>query len=75
MSDRELLAAVGKRIKVARQTAGLHPQDLARKAAVSVKTVYAWERGAVDMGIGGLVRVAGLLGGTAASLLGEGTGP
>jgi transcriptional regulator with XRE-family HTH domain len=75
MSDRELLAAVGRRVTVARQNAGLHPPAFARKAGVSLSTVYAWERGAVDMGIPGLVRVAGLLGVTASHLLGEGDGP
>lgn len=75
MSDREVLAAVGRRVKVARQNAGMHPQGFARKAGVSDTTVYAWERGAVDMGIHGLVRVAGLLGVTVSSLLGEDAGP
>jgi transcriptional regulator with XRE-family HTH domain len=72
VGDGEVLAAVGKRVKVARQNAGLHPHDLARKAGVSVKTVYSWERGVVDMGISRLARVAGILGVTPASLLGGG---
>ena len=75
MSDRELLASVGRRIKVARQNAGLLPEDFAEKACVSLQTVYARERGARDMGIRELVRVAGLLGVTASHLLGEGGGP
>lgn len=72
--DRELLAAVGRRIKVARQNAGMHPQGLADLAHVTLQTVYRWEGGRVDMGIAGLALVARLLGVSAARLLGEDPG-
>ena len=75
MSDRELLASVGRRIKVARENAGMTSQALAIAASVSVNTVWRWEKGTHDLGVPQLVRVAGLLGVTASHLLGEGDGP
>ena len=57
----EVMAALGQRIRLARQHRQLRVEDLAQKAQVSKKTVEAIERGAPGTSLGAYVAVLGCM--------------
>lgn len=58
----DAVTAVGRRIRTARESAGIDAGDLASRLGVQVSTVDAWESGAETLSGHRLARVAGLLG-------------
>lgn len=72
MSDAEFLAAVGRRIKAAREAKEITRDALARRAFIDPTTLGSYECGKHSPNLAALVRIAGLLEVTAAFLLGEG---
>jgi transcriptional regulator with XRE-family HTH domain len=67
--DRETLTAIGLRIWTARNAAGLTLKTFAGETGVSVAAARSWEGGNRDAGIGGLLRMAEVLGVSPAWLL------
>jgi XRE family aerobic/anaerobic benzoate catabolism transcriptional regulator len=59
---RQLLCAVGDRVRALRLEAGLTVRDFAERAALSPRFVHQLERGAANISIAGLARVAAATG-------------
>jgi len=57
----DMMAALGQRIRLARQHRQLRVEDLAQKAQVSKKTVEAIERGAPTTSLGAYMAVLGCM--------------